>query len=200
MVCVKTERGKKMNIYEKLLQVQNEIIVSKERENAFANFKYRSAEDILGELKPILKPQKLLLILKDDLTEMLGCAYIKGVATLINCEAPEEIIEGYAFAKECPDPKPKMDSSQTTGCCSSYARKYALNGLFCLDDSSQDPDGMDNNKKETKKVATYQGEELATLEQRNELKEKIGNVEFAQLMNEHKGKISVEVFNELMGV
>jgi len=193
-----------MNIYEKLLQVQNEIKVSKERENKFADFKYRSAEDILKDLKPLLVPQKLLLILKDDLTEMLGCAYIKGVATLINCEAPEETIEGYAFAKECLDPKPKMDSSQTTGCCSSYARKYALNGLFCLDDSSQDPDGMDNNKKDTKKpepkkITTSKTETLATLEQRNEKKEKIGNAEFAKIMNDNKGKISVEVFNELMG-
>lgn len=190
-----------MNIYEKLLTIQTQVKVQKERENEFANFKYRSAEDILGEVKPLLKEQNLLLYLQDELTTMENNIYIKASAILINCEKPDETLTVIAYAKECPEPKPKMDSSQTTGCCSSYARKYALNGLFCLDDSTQDPDSMNNEKKnKPKKQEIKQQEELITFQQKNELKEKIGATQFAKEMNACGGQLSIDKFNELMEV
>lgn len=152
----KSNDGSKLNIYQKLLEVQTELKVKKERENKFADFNFRSAEDILREVKPVLKKYNLLLLLQDELVQMDNAMYIKATAQIIECDSPNAKLETHAYAKECAEPKPKMDSSQTTGCCSSYARKYALNALFCLDDASQDPDSMDNakttKKTEVKKV------------------------------------------------
>lgn len=194
-----------MNIYEKLLEVQIELKVKKERENKFADFNFRSAEDILREVKPVLKKHNLLLLLQDELVQMDNAMYIKATAKIIDCEVnntiihPMDSIETYAYAKECPEPKPKMDSSQTTGCCSSYARKYALNALFCLDDASQDPDSM-NNEKFTKKVEAKKEKEttiFATYEQKSEYRTLVTPAEYASVMNANGGKLPVAEYERV---
>lgn len=192
----KLNDGSKLNIYQKLLEVQTELKVKKERENKFADFNFRSAEDILREVKPILKKYNLLLLLQDELVQMGNAMYIKATAQIIECDSPNAKVETHAYAKECAEPKPKMDSSQTTGCCSSYARKYALNALFCLDDASQDPDSMDNAKttKKTEVKKPKQDIEYATFEQKNEYRTLVTPAEYAATMNKSGGKLPMDEY------
>lgn len=126
-----------MNIYEKLTAVQNELITPKNKRNKFAKFNYRSAEDILEAVKPLLLEHKLTQIINDDVVKIDERFYIKSTISLFNNEQMEEMIITSALARE-PEIKPKMDESQTTGSASSYARKYALAGLYALDDAKQD--------------------------------------------------------------
>ena len=123
-----------MNIYEKLSKIQEQLKAPKNRVNTFANFNYRSCEDILEEVKPICRNNGAVLVVTDDIVNLGDRYYIKGIATLIDLENPEDRIQGQAFAREALD-KTKMDDSQITGTASSYARKYALNGLFNIDDT-----------------------------------------------------------------
>lgn len=123
-----------MNVREKLLRIQTELKVPKNRSNAFGNFKYRSAEDILKRVKPFLSELKLTLTMTDEVISVGTHTYIKATAYLVDTES-EEFVQASALAKEPQEAKAKMDESQTTGSASSYARKYALNGLFLLDDS-----------------------------------------------------------------
>jgi len=106
---------------------------------------YRSCEDILEAVKPLLLKNKCIILLSDELVEITGDTYIKSTAGLI-CSETGNKIENVAFAKE-PKSKKGMDESQITGCTSSYARKYALCGLLAIDDN-KDPDsieeGVDN--------------------------------------------------------
>ena len=103
----------------------------------FGNYNYRSCEDIQEAVKPLLKQNKAVLLVTDNL-ELIGSRYyLKATAKLIDIEDGSQV-ENTAFARE-PEDKKKMDAAQVTGSCSSYARKYALNGLFCIDDT-KDPD------------------------------------------------------------
>lgn len=135
-------------IAEKLAKVQAKLTVPKGRENTFGDFLYRSAEDILRAVKPLLAEQNLLLTLNDSI-EMLGTRfYVESKASLIDTETGEDITV-QAMARE-PKERTKMDDAQVTGSSSSYARKYALCGLFAIDDSSDDPDARDNTNGITK--------------------------------------------------
>lgn len=135
-------------VAEKLAQVQAKLAVPKERENTFGGFSYRSAEDILRAVKPLLAEHNLLLTLNDTI-EMLGNRfYVASKASLIDTESGEDITVK-AMARE-PESRTKMDDAQVTGSSSSYARKYALCGLFAIDDSSTDPDARDNTNGITK--------------------------------------------------
>lgn len=118
-----------MNIYEKLLSIQQELKAPKNQYNSFGKYHYRSCEDILEGVKPLLDKSKTILILTDDLIQIGDRYYIKATARLTDVEKGESI-ESTAFAREAEEKK-KMDASQITGSASSYARKYALNGLFC---------------------------------------------------------------------
>lgn len=142
-----------MNIYEKLLDIQQKLVVSKSKYNKFAEFNYRSCEDILQAVKPLLSTHKLLIILNDGIEQVGERFYIKATATLTD---GENKIETSALAREPQTPKAKMDESQTTGSTSSYARKYALNGLFALDDNadSDAANKSDKKQKETEKTIT----------------------------------------------
>lgn len=199
----KLNDGSKLNIYQKLLEVQTELKVKKERENKFADFNFRSAEDILREVKPVLKKYNLLLLLQDELVQMDNAMYIKATAQIIECDSPNAKLETHAYAKECAEPKPKMDSSQTTGCCSSYARKYALNALFCLDDASQDPDSMDNakttKKAEVKKPKQEIGlfVEFATYKQKEEYRTLVTPAEYASVMNANGGRLPLAEYERV---
>ncbi|MBR6850954.1 MAG: ERF family protein [Lachnospiraceae bacterium] len=136
-----------MTLYEKLLKVQQELKAPKSRNNRFGGFNYRNTEDILTALKPLLSKYKLLLVITDSL-ELIGDRhYVKATVRLIDTEESIVEIKVDAFAREQSEKK-KFDESQLTGAASSYARKYALNGLFLIDDAvdadacEDDPDDV----------------------------------------------------------
>jgi len=133
------------NIIEKLILVQSEVKVPKNSVNSYGGFNYRSVEDILETVKPILKKYNLLLTLRDEIEGVGERVYIKGIAALRDVD--NSSIETYAYAREMISKK-KMDDSQMTGCASSYARKYALNGLFALDDTKD----ADTNEFQQEKI------------------------------------------------
>lgn len=122
-----------MGIYEKLSAIQQELKAPKGQYNSFGKYKYRSCEDILEAVKPICTKHKTALILLDDIREVSGRFYVMAQAQLHDCES-DGAVTASAFARE-PVEKKGMDDSQITGTASSYARKYALNGLFCIDDT-----------------------------------------------------------------
>lgn len=130
-----------MNIYEKLNAIQTSLKAPKTQNNEFGGYKYRSCEDILEAVKPLLASYKAVLLLSDELIQIGERYYIKAVATFADTESPE-LITVTASAREELTRK-GMDSSQITGATSSYARKYALSGLFAIDDT-RDADTMDN--------------------------------------------------------
>ncbi len=147
-----------LDIYKKLNNVQSELICPKNNFNSFSGFKYRSCEDILNAVKPLLQKYELILTLTDSIELVADRFYLKATATLYDCDN-KDTISTTAYARE-EQVKKGMDSSQITGATSSYARKYALNGLFAIDDT-KDADTQDNTekakqppKKTTKPTAT----------------------------------------------
>ena len=131
-----------------LQQIQQELKAPKGQRNSFGNYNYRSCEDILEALKPILAKHEAAIVLADEVMEIGGRVYVKATATLKTKDGNESAT---AFARE-PQTKKGCDESQITGATSSYARKYALNGLFGIDDT-KDADTMDN-RNEGQKQAT----------------------------------------------
>lgn len=128
-----------------LIEIQNKLKVPKNQKNNFGNYKYRSAEDILEALKPLLYKHKCILNLTDSI-ELIGSRYyVKATAKIINSEGIS--VESVAFARE-EESKKGMDGSQITGASSSYARKYSLNGLFAIDDV-KDSDVTNTGEKPT---------------------------------------------------
>ena len=125
-----------------LSEIQTELKAPKGQRNNFGNYAYRSAEDILEAVKPILKKHTCALIISDDVVSIEGRVYVKSEAILIS----ENVRIAYAvgFAREA-ESKKGMDESQITGSASSYARKYALNGLLCIDDT-KDSDFSNNHE------------------------------------------------------
>ena len=122
-----------MGVYEKLLAVQSELKAPKDQYNSFGGYKYRSCESIMEAVKPILAKYKAVILLDDEMVEVAGRVYVKATAQFIDCEDAKGI-ETHAFARE-DESKKGMDGSQLTGATSSYARKYALNGLLAIDDT-----------------------------------------------------------------
>lgn len=147
-----------MNVFEKLLKIQQEARVNKNLRNDFGHFNYRSAEMIFETLKPICARYGAVLRVTDDVEEKCGKPYIKAIAELIDIE-----MQGEIYAISCvgwariPDQKKGMDDSQLTGSTSSYARKYALGGLFCLDDN-KDADALPPEDKMEKAQAMKKNE------------------------------------------
>ena len=137
-----------MSVYSKLFEIQQTLKAPKGQYNNFGKYKYRSCEDILEAVKPILAQQRATIILYDELVLNGQRYYIKATACLTDIETGEQV-KSEAYARE-EENKKGMDSSQVTGASSSYARKYALNGLLCIDDN-KDSDatntyGKDENK------------------------------------------------------
>ena len=120
-------------IYQKLAMIQKEVKVPKSLYNSFGKFSYRSAESILEAIKPILDRHGCVLFLTDNVIQHGDRYYIEAQATLVDTE-DNSAISVKALAREA-DSKKGMDAMQLSGCASSYARKYCLNGLFLLDDS-----------------------------------------------------------------
>ena len=136
---------KKMNKWEKLLTVQQTLKAPKSNFNSFGKYHYRSCEDILEGLKPCLKEVKACVTIDDEIVQVGDHYYVKAQAMFIDCETGE-LISNTAYARE-PESKTGMDLAQLTGATSSYARKYALNGVFMIDDT-KDAD-TDENKIES---------------------------------------------------
>ena len=133
-----------MTVYKKLIKVQQELKAPKNQRNSFGNYNYRSAEDILEALKPVLAAHDATVFISDKVVVKENCwAYIESTATFVDIETGESI-STTAFAREAENKK-GMDASQITGSASSYARKYALNGLFLIDDAV-DPDSDSHQK------------------------------------------------------
>lgn len=131
-------------INDALFDIQARLKVPKGQTNNFGHYKYRSAEDILEAVKPLLKENGCFLTISDDIVMVGSRIYVKATITL---SKNGETIHTTAFARES-ESKSGMDASQITGAASSYARKYALNGLFCIDDT-KDADALNTNKEYT---------------------------------------------------
>ena len=150
-----------MNVYKKLLAVQSKIKCNKNQKNSFGNYNYRSCEDILEAVKPHLVEVKATIMLSDTIELVGDWHYVKATATFVDLETGNSI-DVSAYAREEFVSGKKMDYPQFTGSSSSYARKYALNGMLLLDDS-KDPDSdayqepaQNEPKKEEPKPQTKQ--------------------------------------------
>ena len=158
--------SKMKTLNEKLVYIQSNLKVEKGRVNNFGKYKYRNLEDIFQGLKPLLKETGCVLTVSDEIKEINGFNYICATATLRdgekNCTAT-------GYAREAVTKK-GMDDSQITGATSSYARKYALNGLFAIDDTA-DADSMDNREHHAGELSRDQINTLL------EMADKAGNVD-----------------------
>lgn len=138
----------KLNVYQKLQIVQSKLNAPKNQYNSFGKYKYRSCEDILEGVKPLLAEVGAALTITDEIQPCEGRIYVKATATFTDTESMEKVTNS-AFARE-EESKKGMDASQVTGSSSSYARKYALNGLFCIDDNKDpDTDEFKNQQQQT---------------------------------------------------
>ena len=142
------EQKKSTTLHDKLLNVQQKLKAPKNQVNTFGKYKYRSCEDILEAVKKLLGEEGLVLTISDEPIVLGDRFYVKATATVSDGTTS---ISTTALARE-PESKKGMDESQITGTASSYARKYALNGLFCIDDT-KDADTMDNSQNITAKEA-----------------------------------------------
>lgn len=129
-------------------KIQSVLKAPKGQYNSFGKYAYRSCEDILEAVKPLLKEQGAVLTISDDIVSIGGRVFVKATARFV-CNG--ESIETSAFARE-PETKKGQDESQITGAASSYARKYALNGLFCIDDT-KDADATNTGDVQKKQTA-----------------------------------------------
>ena len=123
-----------MTLKDKLMYIQNELKAPKNLRNNFGGYNYRSAENILEALKPLLVKYNAKVTITDSIEEIGGRIYVKASATIYDTDGTDEPISVEAYAREA-ETKKGMDDAQVTGATSSYARKYALNGLFLLDDT-----------------------------------------------------------------
>ena len=131
-----------MSVYDKLMKVQQELKAPKNNFNSFGKYKYRSAEDILEAVKPLLAKYKATMFITDDIRAIEGRFYLEATITFVDAETGEKVVVK-ALAREQEDKK-GMDPAQLTGAVSSYARKYALSGMFAIDDT-KDMDTMNNS-------------------------------------------------------
>lgn len=152
-------------IHEKLSQIQSKLNAPKGQYNSFGKYNYRNCEDILQALKPILAEHKCHVSLSDEIVIVGNRFYIKTTATITDSE--NNSFSTTAFAREA-ESKKGMDESQVTGSTSSYARKYALNGLFAIDDN-KDADTLNNHADFTNQpvaqAAIQQGAQMGSVKQ-----------------------------------
>jgi hypothetical protein len=170
-----------------LIEIQSKLHAPKDNRNDFGKYNYRSAEDILENVKPILKEVKCTLILEDEIIMVANRIYVKATARLQNSTG--EVEEASAFARE-EETKKGYDAAQITGSASSYARKYALNGLFCIDDT-KDPDATNTHGKETTELdaTNTHGKETTELDDiLAEIRSAKNENELKTAWNKHKDK------------
>jgi hypothetical protein len=135
------------SLHKKLAEIQQKLKAPKSQFNKFGNYAFRNQEDILEAVKPLLGD--LTMIISDEIREIGGRVYVQAVVTVSD---GEHSVSNSAFARE-PDQKKGFDESQLSGMASSYARKYALNGLFLIDDT-RDADATNTHGKEDKPAPT----------------------------------------------
>ena len=152
-----------MSVYKKLIEVQTKLKAPKNQYNSFGKYSYRNCEDILEALKPILKEVGATIIISDEVVPVNERYYVKATVKFIDTETGE-VVEASANARE-EDNKKGMDSSQLTGSTSSYARKYALNGLFAIDDTkgSDFTNTHDKEKKTLEVISEAQAKRMYML-------------------------------------
>ena len=153
-----------------LIAIQSELKAPKSQFNKFGGYKYRKAEDILEAVKPLLAKQKCTLIITDDVVLIGNRIYVKATATIKNEKGECETTNGWAREEET---KKGMDGSQITGASSSYARKYALNGLFAIDDNA-DSDTTNDGQHQEAKQQTQTQQTASTQFNSNDLNEGLG--------------------------
>lgn len=136
-----------------LIAIQSELKAPKSQFNKFGGYKYRKAEDILEAVKPLLNKQKCTLTITDDIVMVGNRIYVKATATIKNEKGECETTNGWAREEES---KKGMDGSQITGASSSYARKYALNGLFAIDDNADSDTTNDGQHQEAQQQTQTQ--------------------------------------------
>lgn len=173
-----------------LVAIQGELKAPKNQMNKFGGYKYRSCEDILEAVKPLLSKNNCVLTISDDIIAVSNRVYVQATATIVNAKGEQISVSGYARESES---KKGMDDSQVTGSTSSYARKYALNGLFCIDDT-KDADATNEHGKSAPQPVQQapvkvelSAEELKITAKANECKskEELGNL-YKQLLADGK--------------
>lgn len=135
------------SFYQSLIEVQSELRAPKNQRNDYAGYRYRSCEDILEAVKPLLVSRGLLLSLQDEIVQVGSRYYVRATASVTD---GEKTVSASAYAREA-EVKKGNDEAQITGAASSYARKYALNGLFCIDDV-KDPDATNKGDASPRKA------------------------------------------------
>lgn len=156
------EEKKDKNLQESLIEIQKKLKAPKDQYNSFGKYKYRSCEGILEAVKPLLAAEGVLLVITDQVLEIGNRIYVKASATASKGNGSNTVT---AYARE-DDTKKGMDGSQITGTASSYARKYALNGLFLIDDT-KDADTIQANA--SKKAEKPQAKQEPALDMEAEL-------------------------------
>lgn len=186
-----------MNIYEKLGIIQSKLKAPKGQYNSFGKYKYRSCEDILEAVKPLLSETKTVLSVTDRMEVVGNRIYVRAEAHLNDCEDSGEITT-VAYARE-EESKKGMDSSQVTGAASSYARKYALNGLFCIDDN-KDSDSTNtggSEKASGKKVDSSKNNELIDSKSISGIEKIIKKYPDSKLLDQIKSRFKVDSIEHL---
>lgn len=177
----------------KLITIQNELKAPKGQYNKFGKYKYRNCEDILEALKPLLLKHECSLTVSDDIVLVGDRYYVKATVTLTECET-SVTHEVTAFARESLEKK-GMDESQITGAASSYARKYALNGLFAIDDT-KDADSSDNRSEDKSPAPKKTNSEKIAIKLELDPDSKWFEVPFPSGKAPHKGKTLGDVAAE----
>lgn len=155
-----------MKLHEKLLAIQTKLKAPKGQYNSFGKYSYRSAEDILEAVKPLNAEQGVLLTITDEIKEIGGRVYVVATATVSD---GTDTLQVSAFARE-PENKKGMDESQITGATSSYARKYALNGLYAIDDN-KDADTDEHKQQQENAPKKQQAQKQQQKQQQQQAKE-----------------------------
>ena len=192
---------------EKLIKIQSELKAPKNQYNAFGKYKYRNCEDILEAVKPLLESQKCTLVLTDQIKEVANVLFIEAKAIFSDGDSKIEVCAQAGIDIN----RKGMDISQSFGSSSSYARKYALNGLFLIDDT-KDADNTNNHDKrqETPNNAVNKGKEIFLNEKEFELSKKAPIEKITNLLKKYDGKtlftdgniysMTIEQFNSLKNI
>lgn len=168
-----------MKLHEKLLAIQTKLKAPKGQYNSFGKYSYRSAEDILEAVKPLNSEQGVLLTITDEIKEIGGRVYVVATATVSD---GTDTLQVSAFARE-PENKKGMDESQITGATSSYARKYALNGLYAIDDN-KDAD-TDEHKQQQENAPKKQQKQQAQKQQQQQQEQGFTEKELHELVEKY---------------
>lgn len=186
-----------MTIYEKLSAIQSELKAPKSQYNSFGKYNYRNCEDILEAVKPLCGKYKAVCTIGDEVTLVGERYYIKATARLIDVESPADKIENTAYAREEAEKK-GMDGSQVTGASSSYARKYALNGLFAIDDT-KDSDTTNTGGKEATNGTEKPNQTAEPVRKADEFK-RLTKSELVQVYGVKNAEATLAALEKKMGV